>query len=286
MNDHEILNAFRDYQRGKGLRPRTIENRQALLAALARRTSRPLIEITTIDMRRHLARGIKQTTMQTERDAYVALYRFLKEEGLRTDDPTERLAPVRAPRGRPRPYTQEQIDALLASGAYKRTRAMILLACYQGMRRSEIAAMHGTHIDLEAQTLRIPNGKGGKAETLPLHPTVRELATQMPRDNWWFPARGNRSGHIREGAVSDLMRRAKERAGIAGDSLTGHSLRHAFGTYLVKGGADLRTVQRLMRHESLATTQIYTLVDDDQLREGLDRLPVREIPVRSGRRAA
>lgn len=286
MNDTDILTAFADYQRGKGLRPRTIENRQSLLASLARHTRRPLLEISTIDMRRHLGRGIKQTTMQTERDAYVALYRFLKDEGLRTDDPTERLASVRAPRGRPRPYTQEQIDALLASGAYKRTRAMILLACYQGLRRSEIAAVHGLHIDRDARTIRVPEGKGGTAETLPLHPTIHELAVDMPTDDWWFPARNGRDGHIHPGAVSDLMRRAKERAGISGDRLTGHSLRHSFGTSLVKGGADLRTVQRLMRHASLATTQIYTLIDDDQLRDGIEVLPLRTLPERSSRRAA
>jgi site-specific recombinase XerD len=68
------------------------------------------------------------------------------------------------------------------------------------------------------------------------------------------------------------MRRAKLRAGIDNERLTGHSLRHSYGTELVRAGVDLRTVQELMRHESLATTQIYTAIDEEQMRYGINRL--------------
>lgn len=281
----DLLPQFAEYQRGKGLAERTISNRDYMLRQLRRTAGRSLAELTVQDLRHHLGRGVSKGSMQTERDCYRAFYRFLAEEKLRDDDPSERLPRIRAPRGRPRPYTQEQIDALLTSGAYKRTRAMILLGCYQGFRAAEIAAAHGHDIDVESGTIRVL-GKGGKVSFLPLHPTIAELARVMPRDGFWFPARKSNTGHIHSRSVSDLMSRAKKRAGISEPKLTGHSLRHAYGTALVKSGVDLRTVQELMRHESLATTQIYTLIDEDQMRDGIQRLPARPIPQRSGRVAA
>jgi len=280
-----LLPYFAEYQRGKGLSERTISNRDFMLKQLRNFAGRTLADLTTHELRCHLGRGVSKGSMQTERDCYRAFYRFLTDEGLRNDDPSEKLPRIRAPRGRPRPYTQEQIDALLASGAYKRTRAMILLGCYQGFRAAEIAAVHGHDFDLHAGTISVL-GKGGKVSTLPAHPTIIELAKTMPKDAFWFPARKTNTGHIHSRSVSDLMTRAKKRAGITEPRLTGHSLRHAYGTSLVKAGVDLRTVQELMRHESLATTQIYTLIDDDQLRDGLSRLPARVIPSRAQRSAA
>jgi integrase/recombinase XerD len=102
-------------------------------------------------------------------------------------------------------------------------------------------------------------------------------------DAWWFPARHGRPGHIKGQSVSDLLHDARERAGIVDKQLTGHSLRHSFGTELVRRGANIRAVQELMRHASLATTQGYTQVLDEDRREAQSVLPVRPIPTRSGR---
>jgi integrase/recombinase XerD len=280
-----LLTDFAAFQKGKGLAPRTIANRAYMLEALVRATDVDLEHITIHDLRAWIGRGISKSSMQTERDTYRAFFRFAREEGYRTDDPSERLAPIRAARGKPRPYSTDQIDALLNSGAYARTRAMILLGCYQGFRAAEIAAIHGHDIDHDADTIRV-TGKGGKQSVLPLHPVIRDLSTRMPADGYWFPARKTNDGHIHSRSVSDLMWRAKKRAGIRNQRLTGHSLRHSYGTDLVRAGVDLRTVQELMRHESLATTQIYTLIDDQQLRAGIIRLPAHQIPTRAARKAA
>lgn len=281
----DLLQEFAVFQRAKGLSDRTINNRAYMLRQLSNALDKDLLAMTIHDLREHIGRGISKGTMQTERDCYRAFYRFLKDEEYRTDDPTERLAKIRAPRGKPRPFTQQQIDAMLTSGAYRHTRAMILLAYYQGFRASEVAAVHGHDIDLDSNTIRVV-GKGDKYAMLPLHPTVREIAMKMPRDDWWFPARKRTGAHIHSRSVSDLMRHAKLRAGITNTRLTGHSLRHSYGTTLVHEGVDLRTVQELMRHESLSTTQVYTLVDSQQLRDGLARLPGRSILEHSGRQAA
>lgn len=282
MNDNELLEAFADYQRSGNRARRTISTRASILRAFARRQDVSLIDATVFHMRRDIGReNIAASTRATTRATFLAFYGFIQSEGLRADNPALRLPIVKVPPHRPRPYTQEQIDRMLSSGAYRRTRAMILLAAYQGLRASEIAAVHSDDLDLEAGTLKVL-GKGGRTDYLPLHPTIRELAASM-RAGWWFPARYGREGHIKGQSVSDLLADARDRAGIVDDALTGHSLRHAFGTELVRRGANIRAVQELMRHSSLQTTQRYTQVLDEDRRRALAILPVRSVPRRSGR---
>lgn len=285
-DDHAILDAFADFQRSIGLSATTIRNRESILRTLAHATATPLIDVSTAQLRRVLGRqDIEPGSRRTYRGAYVAFYTFLHDDGYRADNPAARLAPVTAPKGTPRPFTPAQIDAMLHSGAYRRTRAMILLGYYQGFRVSQIARVHGRHIDLLTDTIRT-TGKGDKDGRLPLNPVIRELAQTMPAADWWFPARGGRSGHISGSSVTNLITRAKLRAGITDERLTPHSLRHSFGTDLVEHGVDIRIVQELMMHASLSTTQIYTGVSEARKREGILTLPSRALPQRSGRGSA
>jgi len=286
------LEYFEEFQRSAGIAESTIRNRSSLVRGLRKTCEgKPYDEVNLHDLRRHLGRGrvncerVSAGTRRTERGAFVAFFSFLLEDALIDDDPTARLAPINAPKGTPRPFTRAQIDAMLASGAYAKTRAMILIGYYQGFRVSQIAAVHGLDIDWFSLTIRTV-GKGNKERRVPLHPVIAELAKHMPRDGWWFPARGSRPGHVRGASVTDLITKAKLRAGITDPKLTPHSLRHAFGTDLVEGGVDIRVVQELMMHESLATTQIYTGVSERLKREGSDTLPARVVPIRSGRAAA
>lgn len=285
MNDNELLAAFADYQRSGNRAKRTIKTRASILRGLASRQNTTLLAATVFDLRRDIGRdGIAASTKASTRSVFLAFYGFLHGEGLREDNPALRIPVVKVPPRRPRPYTQHQIDLLLSTGAYRRTRSMILLAAYQGLRASEIAAVHADHVDLDAGTLKVL-GKGGRTDYLPLHPVIRELAPTMGT-GWWFPARRGADGHIRGQSVSDLLTHARERAGITDKRLTGHSLRHAFGTELVRGGANIRAVQELMRHSSLQTTQGYTEVLDEDRIEALAVLPERAVPARSGRRRA
>lgn len=284
-NDADILAVYEEFQRSINLADRTIITRASILRGFTRRQEVELLTATIFDMRRELGRqGIAPSTMATTRSTFQAFYGFLEGEGLRADNPALRLRVVKIPRARPRPYTQDQIDRMLSTGAYKRTRAMILLAAYQGLRASEIAAVHSDDVDLTAGTLKVL-GKGGRTDYLPLHDVIRELAPTM-FTGWWFPARRGREGHIKGRSVSDQLTDAKARAGILDRNLTGHSLRHSFGTELVRRGANIRAVQELMRHSSLQTTQLYTEVLDEDQRAALAVLPTRQISNRSGRRAA
>lgn len=282
----DVLRDFAEYQRAKGLSDTTIRNRQSILRALQRHTGASYLDVGLPALRRFIGReGIAQGSRRTMRGAVVAFFAFLLEDGYREDDPTVKLAPVTAPKGQPRPFTVEQVEAMLASGAYRKTRAMIALGFYQGFRVSQIAAVHADDVDLLTMTIRTV-GKGRKERRLPLHPVIAELSASMPAEGYWFPARGSRGGHIRGASVTDLITKAKVRAGITDPKLTPHSLRHAFGTELVEAEVDIRVVQELMMHESLATTQIYTGVSARRKQAAIHALPVRALPVRSGRKAA
>lgn len=280
--DQRALEAFEEDQRAGNLSESTIRNRRSILTTLTHSTGR-LVDCDMLSLRRHVGRpGIAAGTRVTERGVFIAFYTFLQTEGLRIDNPALQLRRVKAEKGEPRPFTSEQIDAMLNSGAYRRTRAMILLGYYQGFRVSMIARVHGHDIDLVSGTI-LTVGKGGKSRRLPLHPVIAELARSMPRDGYWFPARGGREGHITGASVTNLVARAKKRAGITDERLTAHSLRHSFGTHLVDQGVDIRVIQVLMMHESLATTQIYTGVSEKLRQEGIVALPARPMPQRSGR---
>jgi integrase/recombinase XerD len=284
--DTESLEAFNAYQRGKGLAETTVRNRDSILRTLAVKRGGSLTELTIHDLRAYLGRpGVALGTRRTERGAMIAFYTFLHEEGLREENPSQRLLPISAPKGEARPFSEEQIDAMLSSGAYRKTRAMILVGYYQGFRVSSIARVHGRDIDVLGGTIRTI-GKGSKERTLPLHPVVAELAQHMPTDSWWFPARKDPLRPMSSASVTNLITLAKKRAGIRDETLTPHSLRHAFGTDLVEAGVDIRVVQELMMHESLATTQIYTRVSARRKREGILALSGRQVPGHSGRFAA
>lgn len=286
FEDDDVLGLFDEFQRSAGIAKRTIQSRTSQLRGMARRQETSLIDATVFHMRRDIGRDeIKPSTRVSARAAMVAFYEFLAAEGLRADNPGVRLPVVKTPPHKPRPYTQHQVDLLLTSGSYARTRAMILLGAYEGLRASEIAAVHSDDVDVDAGTLKVL-GKGSRTDYLPLHDTIRRLAETMPERGWWFPSPRGADLHIHGRSVSDQLTDAKRRAGITDPLLTGHSLRHFFGTELVRSGASLRVVQELMRHSSLTTTQRYVAVLDEDRRNGIALLPGREIQAVSMRRGS
>lgn len=281
----ELLDLWAIDMRGRAYSDNTIANRRCVVRFMVKHTGAHPVTVTRREIAAYLARpGVKPASRRVYLVTARSLFRFMVDEGFRDDDPTEKMPAVKVPRRRPRPFTRGQIEALLESGAYARTRAMILLGYYQGFRVSSIARVHGHDIDLEAGTIRTV-AKGQRSYVFPLHPVVRALALTMPRDDWWFPSTA-RPGPIRSGTVSDLIADARRRAGINDPSLTAHSLRHSFGTHLIDSGTDVRVIQQLMGHESLSTTQIYTEVSDVLAREGILNLDPISIPKHSGRSAA
>lgn len=209
------------------------------------------------------------STAATYHSYLRAWFTWLNLMDYRADNPMAKVASPRYPERVPRPVTDDDLIRMLTTSMHHRTRVMILLAALAGLRVSEIARVRGEDVDIKAPRLFVV-GKGGKQAWLPLHTLLVEAALTMPARGWWFPANSRRPGdHVHGKSVSDIVGGVMRRVGARG---TPHSLRHWCGTTLLEDGADLRTVQELLRHKSLATTQIYTKVPDERRHAAVARL--------------
>ncbi len=266
------LERYEIHMHGRGLAPRTIAERLAVLHRLERHAGYPATHVSALQAVRYIGQpGFKPATRTSYYSLLLAWFTWLEEEE-GTPNPfsgPDARAP-RRPRCEPRPITTDQLRDLLALPLRRKTRAMVLLAAFAGLRVHEIAKIKGEDLDTAGIFIE---GKGRHRATVPVHPLITEIAHEMPRRGYWFPARGaNREGglHVRREHVGQTIADAMERASIPNG--TAHRLRHWFGTNLVASGADLRTAQTLLRHANLTSTAIYTAVADKSRVEAIDRL--------------
>ena len=266
-----FLDAWSTWQAAQAMSPATIESRVGLVRRVAAAAGVDAAELGPLDIGEYLARpGLAAGTRSTYHAALRAWSQYLQLTGVRVDDPMRTLRAPRVARWEPRPIETVHLQTLLARRLHRRTRMMVMLAAFAGLRVSEVAAVSGEAFDREAQLLHVV-GKGGKPRRVPLHDELLEAAVSWPASGWWFS--GRRPGeHVRAGSVSDTISDAMRGAGIE-QPYTPHSLRHWFATTLVEEGADLRTVQVLMGHASLATTQVYVRASLTLAREAVARLP-------------
>jgi len=213
--------------------------------------------------------------------AVRGFHRFAVLEDLATHDPAADVRPPAAPRRLPKALTVTQVEALLAAAGEGRTpkeirdRALLELLYGTGARISEAVGLDVDDLDLESGALRLV-GKGGKERVVPVgsyaagavddylvrgRPTLSERGSGGPA--LFVNSRG---GRLSRQSAWTVLRSAADRAGISGD-VSPHTLRHSFATHLLDGGADVRVVQELLGHASVTTTQIYTLVTVETLRE-------------------
>lgn len=205
-------------------------------------------------------------------------YRWLLREEIITVDPTrELLAPARS-RSLPRVLGRDEIGRLLnapsGSGPLAlRDRAILELVYACGLRASETVDLELFRIDLDATLIR-PNGKGGKERLVPIGEAAtgslrRWLDEGRPKlvaersDSWVFL--NSRGGKLSRQSLHRLVRDHGRAAGL-GEKLTPHTLRHTFATHLLNGGCDLRTLQELLGHADIATTQMYTHLSAEDVR--------------------
>ncbi len=197
-----------------------------------------------------------------------AWFRWLCLTDRRTDNPMVKIGTPRPPDREPRPVSDDDVARLLTTRMWKSTLRMILLALLAGLRVHEIARVRGEDIDLGSRLLWV-KGKGRKLRSVPLHPILVELASEMPERGWWFPMHGCEGEPQPSKSVSRAISEAMRRAGVRG---TAHCLRHWYATTLLAGGADLLVVRDLLRHKSVATTQIYARCPDGAARSAIDGL--------------
>ncbi len=209
------------------------------------------------------------STASTYHSYLCSWHKWLCLTDHREDNPMRKLSSPRRPERSPRPVADDGLKTLLTMRMHHRTRVMVLLAALAGMRVGEIAKVRGEDIDL-AQGRIFVIGKGAKRAWIPLHPLIIDVASTMPERGWWFPGNSRRPGeHLHGKSVSDVIGQAMRRGRVVG---TPHSLRHWYATALLSDGADLRTVQELLRHTSIQTTQCYTQVPDARRTQAVGKL--------------
>lgn len=240
-------------------------------------------------IRSQAASGIAASTQARHLSAVRQLHRFLYSEGLREDDPSATVAAPRARRPLPKVMQVRDVDALIeeahrqagATGSAAATaRSARMLALVEtlyatGMRVSELIALPAGVARSEQPFLTI-SGKGGKERLVALSQPARDAmaAWRAIRDrdprlaaSAFLFASGSRGGHITRQAFARDLKSLAAAAGLDVSSISPHVLRHAFASHLLQNGADLRSVQQLLGHSDIATTQIYTHVLDERLRE-------------------
>jgi len=281
----DILNYWAAYMRAQHCTERTIREREIFIRSVLRRTSaRSLLDITKQELVMFLGRAdLTGRTKQNYRSTLHTFYTWLQDEEFRLDNPAARLPRPRVEPTEPDPVSTEDIQAVLNSGIYGPTIMKVLLYAYQGLRASEIAAVHGGRIDWTASTILTAEAKGRKIVTRPLHSLVMEhaIAEGYPRDGWWFP--GILPGeHVRGKSVSNTLCAAFKRAGI---NHRAHQMRAWHGTTLLELGADSLDVQHSLRHSDGQSMKAYVRPSQDRIRAAMERLPRVEVPTRPAGRS-
>ena len=206
-------------------------------------------------------------------------HRFLAREGIEPDDPSGRLRPPKAPRRLPKALTIDQVESLLGAPSAEdplgiRDRALLELLYATGARVSEAVGLDVDDL-AHGDVLRL-RGKGSKERIVPIGSFARAAVdAYLTRVRPGLAVKGRASARLFLGARGAplsrqsawlVIRAAAENAHITAD-VSPHTLRHSFATHLLQGGADVRVVQELLGHASVATTQIYTHVSVDTLRD-------------------
>lgn len=235
------------------------------------------------------AQGLSKATRARRLSSIRQFYRFAFEEGWRSDNPAIQIGGPGKEKRLPKTLSHEEVDRLLdaarssaRSGVDRLRNTCLMEVLYAtGMRVSELVELPVSAARGDPRMLLV-RGKGGKERMVPLSPPARDaLAEWLPeRDRlieaaragntaqarFLFPSRGA-SGHLTRHRFYVLIKEIAVAAGVSPAKVTPHTLRHAFATHLLAGGADLRAIQTLLGHADVSTTEIYTHVLQERLSE-------------------
>jgi integrase/recombinase XerD len=231
-------------------------------------------------------RRLAPRTVARRLSAMRQFYRFLLSEGARADDPTAGLDAPRLGRPLPKILGEADVERLIAAAAAwpgeegVRLRCLLELLYATGLRVSELITLPLAAAQRDPRFVLV-RGKGGKERLVPLSTPARQAlagylacrAAFLPRGKppgnkgarWLFPSRGE-AGYLTRQRCGQLLKELAAAAGLDPARLSPHVLRHAFASHLLDHGADLRSVQQMLGHADIATTQIYTHVQSERLR--------------------
>lgn len=233
-------------------------------------------------------------TVARRLSALRQFYRYLVSEGVREDDPTSTIESPKQGRSLPKTLTEEEVTNLIQTAGEKGTAESIRLVCLiemlyaTGLRVSELVGLPLSAIGKNSDHL-IVEGKAGRERMVPLSTPAQESLKKYldvrkqhvgsedssTQNKWLFPSKTSVSGHLTRQRFAQLLKDLAKEAKIDDGRVSPHVLRHAFATHLLSNGADLRSVQKMLGHADIATTQIYThILGEDVKKEVEEKHPL------------
>ena len=223
--------------------------------------------------------GARPRSTARQLSSFRRFFRYLVREGVVREDPTAQIAMPKIGRSLPKSLTEEEVEALLSAPVVSdplgnRDRAMLEVLYATGLRVSELVNLRHGQVNINQGVIRIM-GKGNRERLIPLGEEAMRWLTEFfngarseilleRQTDYLFPTR--RGDRMTRQAFWHIIKRYARKSGISKE-LSPHTLRHAFATHLLNHGADLRVVQMLLGHSDLSTTQIYTHVARERLKE-------------------
>jgi integrase/recombinase XerD len=270
----------------RGLSPNTLAAYRADLTALSRWLAErqiPMMKTTRADLQDFIAwrvhAGARPRSTARQLSSFRRFFRYLVRESLVQEDPTAQIAMPKIGRSLPKSLTEEEVEALLSAPVVSdplgnRDRAMLEVLYATGLRVSELVNLRHGQVNINQGVIRIL-GKGNRERLIPLGEEAMRWLTDFTngarseillerQTDYLFPTR--RGDRMTRQAFWHIIKRYARKSAISKE-LSPHTLRHAFATHLLNHGADLRVVQMLLGHSDLSTTQIYTHVARERLKE-------------------
>ena len=273
----------------RGVARNTLQAYERDLRLFSEWIEKPFPSVTSDDLNRFFEdlnkRHLSATTAARKLSTLRQFYKHLYAEGVVTENPTAHLENPKQPKPLPKTLSEEDVEQLLNSVIDRakqkptvvnlRTVALIELLYATGLRVSELVSLKKTDL-AGGRKFFIVKGKGGKERMVPLGKVAHRAAAKYLKalttsgdhkdSPWLFPSR-SKQGYLTRIRAFQLIKEVAAKAGLEPSRISVHVLRHAFATHLLANGADLRSVQKLLGHSDISTTQIYTHVLEDRLRK-------------------
>lgn len=232
---------------------------------------------------------IATRTVARRLSALRQFYRYLVSENVRKEDPTSTIESPKQVRTLPKTLSEAEVDQLIKTAGEGGGADSVRLVCLlemiyaTGLRVSEMVGLAMSAIGEDVQFIMVA-GKGGRERMVPISDSAQKALKAYldvrkqfiaPDDKgiqaqWLFPSRTSESGHLTRQRFAQLLKDLAMRAEVDEDRVSPHILRHAFATHLLKNGADLRSVQKMLGHADIATTQIYTHIVGEKAKETVE----------------
>ncbi len=304
---HPLVDSFLDMlttERGAAMNTRQAYWRDLADFSLYLRStfSKEIVDVTTEDIKSYLedlgnkihVKGqnkaqIATRTVARRLSALRQFYRYLVSENIRKDDPTSTIESPKQTRTLPKTLSEAEVSTLIKTAGQGGGADSVRLVCLlemlyaTGLRVSELVGLPMSAIGEDMQFLMVA-GKGGRERMVPIsEPAQKALKSYLDlrkqfigsddtgtQAQWLFPSRTSESGHLTRQRFAQLLKDLADAAGIEAGRVSPHILRHAFATHLLSNGADLRSVQKMLGHADIATTQVYTHIIGEQAKETVE----------------